>query len=80
MSRFYTYNYVGSITFSTNLDTYGPFGTDKSGEQFSIQCGDDFFGFHGTSDSDRLRAIGVYIKPSVSPSTTTDVPLVKPIE
>ncbi|KAL5700848.1 hypothetical protein ACHQM5_026251 [Ranunculus cassubicifolius] len=65
---------ICTITFGTNLRTYGPFG--KPAEDYWISYSysikfeaNEFFGFHGYSDTSNLRAIGVYVKPYAAPST-----------
>ncbi|XP_021774300.1 inactive protein RESTRICTED TEV MOVEMENT 1-like [Chenopodium quinoa] len=55
-----------SLTIETNKATYGPYGSgsvhvDKF--SFSLGQGDQFGGFHGSSSSDIITSIGVYLKP-----------------
>ncbi|PIA61078.1 hypothetical protein AQUCO_00300534v1 [Aquilegia coerulea] len=60
------FSIIGSLTFDTNLRTYGPFGQNADEEGFTIEMGADFFGFHGYRNKNYLRAICVYIKPMAS--------------
>ncbi|XP_043714900.1 jacalin-related lectin 3-like [Telopea speciosissima] len=59
---------VKSLTFETNRRKFGPFGQEE-GTHFCIELGSKRFfgGFHGTSDSNYLLSIGVYVKP-INPS------------
>ena len=55
-----------SLTFTTNRDTYGPFGRKKESDtEFNFQTGDEplFSGFHGSIDDRGLRTIGIYVNP-----------------
>ncbi|KAJ4839556.1 hypothetical protein Tsubulata_042794, partial [Turnera subulata] len=48
---------ISSLTFTTNRETYGPFGNDGlDHETFEFRCGngEGFGGFHGTADSHRV--------------------------
>ncbi|KAJ6357105.1 hypothetical protein OIU78_005065 [Salix suchowensis] len=57
---------VNSLTFTTNRDTYGPFGRKKKeDDEFNFQTGDEplFSGFHGSNDASGLRTIGIYVNP-----------------
>ncbi|GAB2213935.1 hypothetical protein Droror1_Dr00018261 [Drosera rotundifolia] len=54
---------ITSLSFTTNLSTYGPFGVN-SGTSFSIPMeGSAVVGFHGAADH-YLDTIGVYVKPA----------------
>ncbi|KAF5778503.1 putative jacalin-like lectin domain-containing protein [Helianthus annuus] len=64
---------VKSICFKTNLDLYGPYGTDDD-TAFSYDVKDEVIvGFHGLTNSYYLNAIGVYAihKSPASPPTST---------
>ncbi|XP_021742779.1 protein RESTRICTED TEV MOVEMENT 1-like [Chenopodium quinoa] len=69
---------VEELTVSTNKMTY-LFGKasesdDKQWFWYDLGGFNQFGGFHGTCDSDRINSIGVYFKPAtefVAPSTTT---------
>uniref|UniRef100_A0A1D1Y636 Agglutinin n=1 Tax=Anthurium amnicola TaxID=1678845 RepID=A0A1D1Y636_9ARAE len=53
---------VRSLIFVSNRRTYGPFGQEEGTPfSFSFQPGLTFWGFHGRSCDDYLRAIGVYV-------------------
>ncbi|XAR56999.1 hypothetical protein NMG60_11024995 [Bertholletia excelsa] len=55
-----------SIVFTTNLRTFGPFGSRKrDSTKFNFELGQDdsFGGFHGTTSKIGLESIGIYIKP-----------------
>ncbi|XP_021730495.1 inactive protein RESTRICTED TEV MOVEMENT 1-like [Chenopodium quinoa] len=55
-----------SLTIETNKAAYGPFGSDSKHVDkfsFSLGRGDQFGGFHGSSSSDIVTSIGVYLKP-----------------
>ncbi|KAM7473148.1 hypothetical protein LguiB_020391 [Lonicera macranthoides] len=53
---------IASLSFTTNRDTYGPFGTG-SGTYFSIPINNNMVvGFHGRA-SYYLNAIGIFVKP-----------------
>ncbi|KAI8561821.1 hypothetical protein RHMOL_Rhmol04G0371300 [Rhododendron molle] len=59
---------VSSITFTTNIKTYGPFGCCRQNDAaFDFQLGQDngFGGFHGIAGM-YLNSIGVYVKPQTS--------------
>ncbi|KAH7850537.1 hypothetical protein Vadar_034572 [Vaccinium darrowii] len=61
---------ISSLSFHTNLNKYGPFGS-KSGKSISIPIeGGVIFGFHGRAGR-YLNAIGIY----VAPKTTISWPI-----
>ena len=54
---------MGSLSFITNLTTYGPFGTTDSGQAFSIPIVDSVVvGFHGRARY-YVDALGIYVQP-----------------
>ncbi|XP_020585758.1 jacalin-related lectin 3-like [Phalaenopsis equestris] len=64
---------ISSLTFKSNLRTYGPYGTEQ-GKFFSFNSVDSVvIGFHGTSDN-YLKSIGLYLKPlqSTKPLLSAD--------
>ncbi|KAI7729343.1 hypothetical protein M8C21_004797 [Ambrosia artemisiifolia] len=63
---------VESICFMTNLNVYGPYGSD-SGTAFSYDVKDEVIvGFYGRASSSYLTAIGVFAKPkSPAPHLTS---------
>lgn len=53
---------IRSIRFTTNLNSYGPFGS-QTGSNFSLQMkGSVIVGFHGQA-GDYLDSIGIYVQP-----------------
>ncbi|KAM6595431.1 hypothetical protein CsatA_005955 [Cannabis sativa] len=58
---------VRSLTFQTNLKTYGPFGNPNVGEPFTLPIGEDsvLAGFFGRSGY-YLGALGIYVRPERS--------------
>lgn len=65
ISGFKRPDHLASITFTTNLGTYGPFGpASQQSQEFRFQLGrnQQFGGFCGISDF-CVRSIGVYLKP-----------------
>ncbi|XP_074567070.1 jacalin-related lectin 3-like [Curcuma longa] len=56
------YTVIRSLCFDTNLGSFGPFGCQE-GTPFSFEFSSSgsFYGFHGSSNSWNLTAIGVYI-------------------
>lgn len=53
---------IKSIRFTTNLNSYGPFGS-QTGSNFSMQMKDSVIvGFHGQA-GDYLDSIGIYVQP-----------------
>ncbi|KAI7729331.1 hypothetical protein M8C21_025849 [Ambrosia artemisiifolia] len=67
-----SYDALKSICFMTNLNVYGPYGSD-SGTAFSYDVKDEVIvGFHGRASSDFVTAIGVFTKPkSPAPRPTS---------
>ncbi|XP_043714903.1 inactive protein RESTRICTED TEV MOVEMENT 1-like [Telopea speciosissima] len=61
---------VQAVMFETNKRKIGPFGKEE-GNHFYIRMGTKQFfgGFHGSSGSDYLYSIGVYVKP-INPLST----------
>ncbi|XP_042497999.1 inactive protein RESTRICTED TEV MOVEMENT 1-like [Macadamia integrifolia] len=61
------YGKVASLTFETNQRKFGPFGLEEGNNltPFRIKMGTKriFAGFHGSSDTNYLYLIGVYVKP-----------------
>lgn len=57
---------VTSLTFVTNVKTYGPYG-NANGTPFSYpeRSSDEVVGFYGRNGS-LLDAIGVYVRPSAA--------------
>ncbi|GKV44482.1 hypothetical protein SLEP1_g51663 [Rubroshorea leprosula] len=54
---------IRSLSFTTNLTTYGPFGTTTGGQQFSIPIPESVLvGFHGRSGY-YLDALGILVQP-----------------
>ncbi|KAG8372875.1 hypothetical protein BUALT_Bualt12G0112600 [Buddleja alternifolia] len=72
----YNNSHLCSITFGTNNGEYGPFGRFTGHDkEFSFRLGEgrQFGGFHGNSDNNSVKSIGVYLKPN----TTLDYSLQK---
>ncbi|KAL3632378.1 hypothetical protein CASFOL_025362 [Castilleja foliolosa] len=62
---------IMSLSFGTNLRTYGPYGPTSQGTPFSIPVRDDVVvGFYGRS-SQLLDAIGVFVQPINSHQSIT---------
>nr|P83304.1 RecName: Full=Mannose/glucose-specific lectin [Parkia platycephala]1ZGR_A Chain A, Mannose/glucose-specific lectin [Parkia platycephala]1ZGR_B Chain B, Mannose/glucose-specific lectin [Parkia platycephala]1ZGS_A Chain A, Mannose/glucose-specific lectin [Parkia platycephala]1ZGS_B Chain B, Mannose/glucose-specific lectin [Parkia platycephala] len=54
---------IRSLSFITNLTTYGPFGSTSGGESFSIPIADSVVvGFHGRAGY-YLDALGIFVQP-----------------
>ncbi|KAL3634675.1 hypothetical protein CASFOL_021729 [Castilleja foliolosa] len=67
---------LGSITFGSNRDQYGPFGVHRGGRgEFNFQLSDQFGELYCHADSKVLKSIGVYLKPITTESS--DVKLAK---
>ncbi|XP_049363681.1 inactive protein RESTRICTED TEV MOVEMENT 1-like [Solanum verrucosum] len=78
----YYSNGLRSITFVTNKDTYGPYGSTRpmtDDAVIDIQIGNDrsFGGFHGLKQKTRIESIGLYLKP-ITPSMIKPTPLTRP--
>ncbi|XP_049405460.1 inactive protein RESTRICTED TEV MOVEMENT 1-like [Solanum stenotomum] len=78
----YYSNGLRSITFVTNKDTYGPYGSARPmtvDGVIDIQIGNDrsFGGFHGLKQKTRIESSGLYLKP-ITPSMIKPTPLTRP--
>ncbi|XP_074562348.1 jacalin-related lectin 3-like [Curcuma longa] len=58
----FDYKVITSLCFDTNLGSFGPFGRqDGTPFSFELSSSCSLYGFHGSSNSSYLTAIGVYI-------------------
>ncbi|KAH0640346.1 hypothetical protein KY285_036932 [Solanum tuberosum] len=62
----YGYSILSSISFGTNMGSYGPFGTPTTdANKFTFKMGNypSFGGFHGSKHHHGVESFGVYMKP-----------------
>ncbi|CAH2038817.1 unnamed protein product [Thlaspi arvense] len=73
----YTDDYIKTITFTTNIQKYGPFGITNANLQrnfhnprlftYNLGKSSQFGGFHGTYTSNALSSIGFYLSVKTTP-------------
>ncbi|KAG7595971.1 Jacalin-like lectin domain [Arabidopsis suecica] len=68
---------IRSLAFATNLNQYGPFGSQSPiwshEQQFRFKLGKfrQFSGFYGTYNASGLQNIGLYLQPTIVKPTGT---------